>query len=455
MKKMSIKARLTLWYTFFFLAVMVLGTTYLLSISSQISSKQQKSRLMDVVADTVKAAHFEYGELEDGDIDYYKDEISVFLYDTKGRLIAPKVNKGIQVDSVLQDQVVRKVDGYGESWMVYDIYAVQDETGFWVRGVLPLSGSIGSLKRMVMLALIAIPVLVLAAAAGGYWITQKAFAAVGNMAKAAGEITSGDDLSKRVPDDGSGDELSLLGRTMNSMLERLQESFETEKQFTSDVSHELRTPASVIISQCEYALSDNAGMEDKNGALESALRQAKRMSAIISQLLLLARAESGKFKPTFEEISISDLFEMVAMEQEEEARRCRLGWEQEIAPDVLIWGDETLLIRMLTNLVSNAIRYNRPEGLVMLRLYEDGASCVIEVEDTGVGIAREDLPKIWKRFYRADASRSSEGTGLGLAMAKWIAGVHGGDIEVRSEQNKGSLFTVRLPVDRASGKKRK
>ena len=91
----------------------------------------------------------------------------------------------------------------------------------------------------------------------------------------------------------------------------------------------------------------------------------------------------------------------------------------------------------------------------MLRLYEDGASCVIEVEDTGVGIAREDLPKIWKRFYRADASRSSEGTGLGLAMAKWIAGVHGGDIEVRSEQNKGSLFTVRLPVDRASGKKRK
>lgn len=454
MKKMSIKARVTLWYTAFFLGVMALGTTYLLSLSSQISSKQQKSRLMDVVADTVKATHFEYGELEDGDVDYYKDEISVFLYDTKGRLIAPRVNKGIQVDSVLQDQVVRNVDGYGETWMVYDVYAVQDDTGFWVRGVLPLTGSIGSLKRMVMLALIAIPVLVLAAAAGGYWITRKAFAAVGNMAKAAGEITSGDDLSKRVPDDGSGDELSRLGRTMNSMLERLQQSFETEKQFTSDVSHELRTPASVIISQCEYALSDNAGQEDKDSALESSLRQAKRMSAIISQLLLLARAESGKFKPTFEEISISDLFEMVAMEQEEEARHRGLGWQQEIAPDILISGDETLLIRMLTNLVSNAIRYNRPEGSVMLRLYEKEAACIIEVEDTGVGIAKEDMPRIWKRFYRADTSRSSEGTGLGLSMAKWIAGVHGGDIEVSSEYNKGSLFTVRLPKDRAGGNKR-
>lgn len=453
MKKMSIKARVTLWYTIFFLGVMALGTTYLLSLSSQISSKQQKSRLMDVVADTVKAARFEYGELEDGDIDYYKDEISVFLYDTKGRLIAPKVNKGIQVDSVLQDQVVRNVDGYGETWMVYDIYAVQDDTGFWVRGVLPLSGSIGSLRQMVMLALIAIPVLVMAAAAGGYWITRKAFAAVGNMAKAAGEITSGDDLSKRVPDDGSGDELSRLGRTMNSMLERLQQSFEMEKQFTSDVSHELRTPASVIISQCEYALSDNAGKEDKDSALESALRQAKRMSAIISQLLLLARAESGKFKPTFEKISISDLFEMVAMEQEEEARNRGLKWEQEIARDILIWGDETLLIRMLTNLVSNAIRYNRPKGTVMLRLYEYGTACMIEVEDTGVGIVKEDLPRIWKRFYRADSSRSSEGTGLGLSMAKWIAGVHGGDIEVKSEYNKGSLFTIRLPIDRAGGRR--
>ena len=445
MKRMSIKARVTLWYTCFLLGVMALGTIYLLSISSQITSRQQKAKVMDVVADTVKTARFHYGELDDENIDYYKDEVSVFLYDTQGRLLAPKVNRGIQVDSVLEDQTVRKVEGYGEQWMVYDLYAVQDDTGFWVRGVLPLSGSVKNLGRLVLLALVAVPVLVLMAAGGGYLITRKAFSAVGSMAKAADAINSGDDLSRRVPDDGSGDELSRLGRTMNSMLKRLQDSFESEKQFTSDVSHELRTPASVIISQCEYALSGKASASDKDRALEASLRQARRMSSIISQLLLMVRAENGKFKPTMEQVPFGELFEMVAEEREEEAARGQVTIVQNIDPKIVIRGDETLLIRMLTNLVTNAVRYNRPGGKVFLRLYCQGEWCLAEVEDTGMGIPEEDLPKIWKRFYRADTSRSSEGTGLGLSMAMWIAKLHGGDIQVESEYEKGSKFTVRLP----------
>ena len=448
MKRLSIRARVTLWYTGLLLLVLALGVSYLFAFSEQLTNRQLRDALMDSVSETVQAAHFEYGELEDEDIDFYRNGVSIFLYDTNGRLLAPKVNRGIQVDALLEDQVVKTVTGSGERWMIHDLYAEQDGTGFWVRGMISLSGTQGTLQKMLLVALIGVPGFVLIAALGGWRITRRAFAPVGAMAETADAITSGNDLSRRVPDDGSGDELSRLGRTVNSMLERLQASFEHERRFSSDVSHELRTPTAVIISQCEYALSKESGEGEREQALSAILRQAHRMSAMIGQLLMLARAENGRFQPNWSRLNLSELCEMVALEMADQAQQRDIILTTSLEPDIVLIGDETLLIRMVTNLLTNAITYNRPEGKIAFGLHRTGKQACIEVRDTGIGIGREDLDHIWDRFYRADTARSGEGTGLGLSMVKWIAELHGGSVRAESTRGVGSRFEAVLPLDR-------
>ena len=262
--------------------------------------------LSDVVTDAVSSVQFRYGELETEDMDFYRDGVSIFIYDTSGYLLAPRINLGVQADSVLQDQTARLVRVNGTPQMIYDLYAVRDDTPFWVRGVVSMAESdltYGSIRYLILLGM---PLFILIAALGGYGVTRRAFLPVAGIAQAAEQISSGTDLSRRIPEGKRNDELSRLARTVNGMLSRLQESFARERRFTSDVSHELRTPLAVIRSQCEYALSPEVDCDGKQEALTSILRQTRRMSDMASQLLLLSRGGkrhlhpqpgSGQFKP--------------------------------------------------------------------------------------------------------------------------------------------------------------
>lgn len=443
MKQLSIKARVALWYTSFLLLMAVAGTVYLLSVSSQLSTRQQKEMLIDSVADAVKTAEFRLGELEDENVDYYNRGVSIFLYDTRGRLLAPRGTKGIQIDAVLEDSLVKKAIGGGETWLVYDQYGVQGETGFWVRGAISQSGTQESINRLILLAVIAIPILLLCAAAGGLFITKKAFAPVGIIARTADAITSGNDLSERIPEDNAKDELSKITASMNGMLDRLQASFEQERQFSDDVSHELRTPTAIILAQCEYAQSDTTP-EEKLQSLSSIKKQAERISSITARLLFLARAENGRVPLQKERLNISELCEIAIDQMEQEADERQVHLHTEIEKQIYMEGDETLLIQLLTNLLSNAIHYNKPEGTVTLSLSRLEQRILLTIADTGMGIDSEHLSRIWNRFYRADTSRSSEGTGLGLPMVKWITQVHGGEILVESAVGVGTTFFVEM-----------
>lgn len=442
---LSIKARVTLWYTFFMVLVFGITAVYLVSSSQRMSGRQMRERLVDAVTDAVSQVRFRYGELEAEELDFYKNGVSVFLYDTEGRLLAPKVTRGIQVDSLLEDQTIKTAYSGRERWMIYDVYSGGEDAGFWVRGMISMTEYGQALGNLPVLFGSALPLLAVLAALGGYRITRRAFRPVTQIAETARAIGSGSDLSQRIETDGRGDELNQLGDTMNEMLARLQASFEAERQFSSDVSHELRTPIAVIRSQCEFALSGQAGEEEKREAFEAVLKQSERMNAIVSQLLLLSRAENGKFVPEREPVELDVLCETVCEELEAMAaeRQVDLSWDIE---EIQVTGDETLLIRMVNNLVSNAIRYNRPGGSVEISLKKNGNQAVLRVKDTGIGFKKEDLGQIFNRFYRADRSRSSEGTGLGLSMAAWIARVHGGRIRAESVYGEGSVFTAELPI---------
>ena len=445
-KGLSIKARVTLWYTFFMILVFGITAVYLVSSSQRMSGRQMRERLVDTVTDAVSQVRFRYGELDAEELDFYKNGVSVFLYDTQGCLLAPKVTRGIQVDSLLEDQTIKTASSGRERWMIYDVYSEGEDAGFWVRGMISMTEYGQALGNLPILFGSALPLLAVLAALGGFRITRRAFRPVTQMAETARAIGTGSDLSQRIETDGRGDELNQLGDTMNEMLARLQASFEAERQFSSDVSHELRTPIAVIRSQCEFALSGQAGEEEKREAFEAVLKQSERMNSIVSQLLLLSRAENGKFVPEREPVELNVLCETVCEELEAMAaeRQVKLAWNTE---KLQITGDETLLIRMVNNLVSNAIRYNRPGGSAEVSLRKRGKYAVLTVRDTGIGIRREDLGQIFNRFYRADRSRSSEGTGLGLSMAAWIARVHGGSIRAESVYGEGSVFTAELPIE--------
>lgn len=445
-KGLSIKARVTLWYTFFMILVFGITAVYLVSSSQRMSGRQMRERLVDTVTDAVSQVRFRYGELDAEELDFYKNGVSVFLYDTQGRLLAPKVTRGIQVDSLLEDQTIKTASSGRERWMIYDVYSEEEDAGFWVRGMISMTEYGQAMGNLPILFGSALPLLAVLAALGGFRITRQAFRPVTQMAETARAIGTGSDLSQRIETDGRGDELNQLGDTMNEMLARLQASFEAERQFSSDVSHELRTPIAVIRSQCEFALSGQAGEEEKREAFEAVLKQSERMNSIVSQLLLLSRAENGKFVPEREPVELNVLCETVCEELEAMAaeRQVELTWNTE---ELQITGDETLLIRMVNNLVSNAIRYNRPGGSAEVSLRKRGKYAVLTVRDTGIGIRREDLGQIFSRFYRADRSRSSEGTGLGLSMAAWIARVHGGSIRAESVYGEGSVFTAELSIE--------
>ena len=446
-KSISIKARVTIWYTVSMIIITSLVVIFLVSFSQQISKNQLQQKLIDVVTDTIQEVEFHNGEINN-DIDFYNNGVSLFIYDINGYLIAPRVNQGIQVDSLLEDQTVKVVDSIGERWLVYDIFGEKDNTNYWIRGIVSMSGTRQTLSDMAIIALCILPIVVIITAIGGFYITKRAFIPIKNIAETADTINSGNDLSSRIKikNANANDELSHLVSTMNDMLSRLQSSFETEKQFTSDVSHELRTPIAVIISQCEYILSGKANKYEEKQAFETVLKNSKRMSDIISQLLMFVRAENGKFKPNMENINVSMLCEMLVIDFENVCQQNDIKIESNIKPDIYTICDEVLIARLITNIITNAIKYNKPFGSINVELYENDGYVVLNVKDTGIGISEENINNIWKRFYRVDTSRSGESTGLGLSMVKWIVDIHNGDISVKSVVNIGSEFIVKIPL---------
>lgn len=450
--RLSIKARVTLWYAIFLAFLLAAILAVLLSVTEQNSSQQLRDSLLNTVSDAVRDVRFDHDRLDGSRVDFYRGGVSIFIYDGHGRLLAPE-GSGIQIDSVLEDQAVKIVDVPPERWLIHDVYAEWDGEAFWVRGIVSLSASQGTLSHLIRIAVIGAPVILLLGIAGGWLITRRAFLPVSKMTAAVNRISSGSDLSLRLPEDESGDELAQLRRTFNAMLERLQSSFSRERQFTSDVSHELRTPVAVILSQCEFALSSDADCDDRQESLEAIHRQASRMSGIIAQLLMLSRADNGKFTLHPERINFSEICEMAALELEGSAAEADVTLHMELTPDVFLNGDETLMVRLVTNLLTNAIRYNRPGGRVTIRLSPEEGGCLLAVSDTGIGIHPDNLDKIWNRFFRADPSRSSGGTGLGLPIVQWIVREHGGTISVQSVPNVGTNFEVHLKTDPFSRQK--
>ncbi len=266
------------------------------------------------------------------------------------------------------------------------------------------------------------------------------------MSKTAESIGKDGELSKRMEYDGKITELGVLAATNNRMLERVEDMFESQKQFSSDVAHELRTPIAVLLAQCEYAKEYVSTKGEFDEAIEVIYRQAKKTNAIISQLLNLNRLKSDRMVLELEEIDLDEIIRSICDEVEFREKN-NVHFELELS-DVKVTADVGLIYILLQNLIQNAVKYSpRPATVRIATRYEEG-QVVARVTDFGCGIKEEDLQHIFEPFYRVEKSRNSEGFGLGLSLAKRIAQIHQGKLSVSSVWGEGSTFTIVLPRKR-------
>ncbi len=281
--------------------------------------------------------------------------------------------------------------------------------------------------------------------AGGYWLVSRSLKPISSISATAVKISAGD-LSQRINVAEAESELGQLAAVLNSTFARLETAFAQQKQFASDAAHELRTPVAVMLTQTQTALNRERDAASYKQTVEACQRAAQRMRKLIESLLALARFDAGQeiLKRLRFDLSktISDCAELVQPLADERGVKVSVQVEP-----LEIEGDPERLAQVVTNLLTNAIQYNQPDGEVRVKLESQNGLAVLTVSDTGQGIAADDLPRVFERFYRTDKSRTGGGSaGLGLSICKAIVEAHGGTIEVASRENSGATFIVRLPV---------
>ena len=452
MKRFSLKLKLTAMYSFFMVLVTCLCLAVLFSLSGNEILTSAQMHLRERVQESADEIELEDGEFEI-DSDFYSLDNNVYLalYDTGGNFLYGKVPPGLEQAPQFEDGKIQTVKSGTEQWYVYDVqYEMENGQEFYIRGVVSVTETQKEFLIAVRFAVILLPLTVILTALIGYRLIRRTLLPVRQMTETVQEIQKDGDLSRRigVSQDTGKDEFYQLAGTFDGMLESLEQAFLRERQFTSDVSHELRTPVSVILAQCEASLNRTDLSEEQRKEILLIRKKAGEMSQMISQLLLLSRADQGRQQLNKEEINISELTEIIVEEHKMLAQRRKIEVHTEIEPDITGYLDESFYIRMLDNLISNAVSYGKEDGNIKVTLHQIPSGVRGTVEDDGIGISRDDQVHIWERFYRVDASRTGKEdgshSGLGLSMVKWIAQAHGGNVRVESELGKGSCFTFEL-----------
>lgn len=466
MKRMSIRLKVTIWFAAALFLNAVLLFAVILSVSNSVIQKTIRDNLVETVMDNVdEIAFFKAGdmsryandwdhyivydsgflEIDDDFLDAVNEVYTSLMYEDGSLLYGENPILQETEQLAFSDGRIQSRRVNGTLYYVYDKELTRDGLeGLWLRGIVSETQGEAQLSSIAGISLILLPALAILAVVGGYMVAGRALKPIQKISAAAAQIRQGGDLKKRIELGEGKDELHELADNFNQMFERLDDSFETERRFTSDASHELRTPMSVIMAQCEYTLEKPRSAEEYQEALEVIHRQGSRMSGMIRDMLDFTRLEGKAENFAREIVDISELAgsvcEDMALIQEKGIRL-----NANIKEGVFVEGNRSLLSRLLVNLITNAYRYGRENGKIWVTLEEDEKEIRLLVADNGIGIADEDQEKIFSRFYQVDASRTGRGSGLGLSMVRQIAQFHGGQITVKSRLGEGSRFIFSIP----------
>ena len=462
-----VRTRLTLWY------VLVLATVLVLSwaVTASFLFLQMRSQLDNYAVQAIETVE------------------GLLYFDTSGHLkLHEDYHNHPESKEVLERLVeVRSLDGsvlfrnerLGDQPLGVNLIRGEGEGGYSVRSASLVDGTTvrmasrrhtldghpilirlgyseqpiwARFEELAIATLLAVPIVLALAGLGGYLLAKRALAPLEQMTSHAEEITS-ERLHERLPT-GVDDELGHLARVFNNLLARLEQSFEQLRRFTADASHELRTPLTEIRSVGEVALQKNGTREEYRDTIGSMLEEVNRLTALVESLLTISRADAGRIQlhPTmFPAMDLAreaaGLFEVLV---EEKGQRIIVEGDE----GVDVRGDRVFLRQALVNIIHNAVKHSPRGGAISVGVHSEMAgSVLIEVIDSGPGIAPEHSERIFDRFYRADESRTREagGAGLGLSIAQWSVREHGGNIQLLTTPGTGCRFQIWLPALRMSG----
>jgi heavy metal sensor kinase len=434
MHRRSLRFRLTVWY-----AVVLAAGLSLFSILIWVSLRH---RLMQEIDQDLegRAGRFERyfaSESNEASGDQLRDELQEFcqalppssyveLHGANGFTFRYPLNARDQETNV---RTLRRQFTFHQERFDLDISA-------------PVAEAEHTLDLLRLLLCSAIPVVIAIACIGGAWLSGRALKPVNDIAAAALTISI-ENLAERLPVPPTGDELARLTEVLNTMFARLESAVKTLSQFVADASHELRTPLAVIRTTAELALRRARTPESYRDSLQEVAAEAERMTRLVEELLILARNDAATTEMPLAAVDVRDVLADVCDEMRNLAgmRQIRIrAFSGDAAATVS--GNRQALHRLFLVLLDNALKFSHPGGEVILKVESSESTVAVVVQDFGAGISETDLPHIFTRFYRVDRSRTGDGHGLGLSLARSIARVHGATIDVVSTKDSGSTFQV-------------
>lgn len=318
MRQLNIKTKITIWYMSFLIITVCIMLAIIFSVGDYQTKSNVESKLYDAVNDAAANIKFVDGKLNvDKRVDFQSHGVYLGIYDQSGIMTVGKMPKDVSIDKdFFAEGTAKTISTLANTWLVYDVRFDSNTNLGYIRGVASLSDVENPIGILLRLTLVLLPFLLLIASVGGYVITKRAFKPIKEIREAAEDIRRSGDLSRRISLPLGSDEIHMLANAFDEMFDKLEESFDKEKRFSADASHELRTPITVIISQSEYAIEHH---QEAPNALNEILKQAQKMAHLLSQLLSLARADKNDRKLSFEIVDITELFEIVVMQQKETA----------------------------------------------------------------------------------------------------------------------------------------
>lgn len=471
------RSRLTFWYTGVLALVLVV---FAAAAYAYLASGERASTDLALAEDArslVLNLKAEYEEDQTGDNaarevarDFQFADRQALIFDERGRVAASSAAPARASErhawpdaATFSQSLSGLVEAARESEHAYSTVAFGEDgiracaVGASIRGrpfvvavVQSLHAREEELERVRRAFYVAVPVALLLASIGGYFLARKSLAPVVEMGERAAHINA-ENLSERLPVGNERSELGSLARTFNELLARLDVSFEQQRRFMADASHELRTPVAIVCGESEVALSQAArSPEEYRESLTILHDEGRRLTRIVEDLFTLARADAGQYRLAPATFYLDETVAECVRAVRSLAAQHGVNIRHEHGEEMPMRGDEGLVRHMLLNLLDNAIKYTPSGGEVRAELAREGDGYAIRIIDTGGGIPVDALPHIFERFYRADKARSRNGgagggAGLGLSIASWIAEAHGGRVTLERSDKSGSTFLISLP----------
>ena len=427
----SIIKRVTVWYTLFFSIITIIIFTGIYTISNYYLTSQEESNLSFVVKDAVQDYE------NDEPFESFDDGVYLSLYSIDGTLMQGISPIDLSNTSFKTDRI-KEVDTDTGTYMYMELFSTQKKV--WIRGVTSVTRSVKFIRSLLQYSLYVFPLLIVIIILGGYFIIKKSLKPLKEMMMTTHSIQNSMDLSQRIEENEASDEVNELIKSFNQMMDKVEISYQREKEFTSKVSHELRTPLAVLLAQTQFALEETEE-ESTRETLQIIEKKTKQMSKLVHQLLELARLDSWDSIEK-KDFNLSSLLQHAVSDATLLANERGIQLHSSIEKEIYYTGNQLLITRIFDNLISNALKFTT--SVINITLAKKNSQIIFTIQNDGEMIEEEHITKIFNRLYQIDTSRTyskNHGNGLGLSFVDKIVKLHDGTIEVESN-SKYTTFKI-------------